>query len=147
MTQLKYESICCSLCIVYMFMVLYNTLVYNEFNSISQYPFMFSNYITVSISILIVYLFNKNTLSVINYRRLYYTCIGYIICLYLYLNIVIWTIPTYIYSFKVSQKDLFKDPSYLTYLLSLTFLTLAIITVLKKEYFKYKEILRYISVV
>jgi len=131
----------------YIFMVLYHTLIYNEFGSISQYPAMFSNYITVSMSMLTVYLFNKRTLSVINFRRLYYTCIVYNICLYLYLNIVIWAIPNYIYSFKVSQKDLFKDPSYLTYLIMLTFLTLSIITILKKEYFKRKETLRYISVV
>ena len=131
----------------YMFMVLYNTIVYNEFNNISQYPAMFSNYITVTISMLTVYLFNRKTLSVLNFRRLYYTCIAYNICLYLYLNIVIWAIPNYIYSFKVSQKDLFKDPSYLTYLLSLSFLTLTIISILKKEYFKHKETLRYISVV
>jgi hypothetical protein len=136
-----------ALCVTYIFMVLYNTLVYNEFNSISQYPAMFSNYITVSLSVLMIYLFNRRTLSVINFRRIYYVCIAYNICLYLYLNIVIWAIPNYIYSFKVSQKDLFKDPSYLTYLLSLSFLTLTIISILKKEYFKYKETLRYISVV
>ena len=128
-------------------MVLYHTIVYNEFNSISQYPAMFSNYITVSLSVLMVYLFNRRTLSVINFRRIYYVCIAYNICLYLYLNIAIWAIPNYIYSFKVSQKDLFKDPSYLTYLLSLSFLTLTIISILKKEYFKRKETLRYISVV
>ena len=133
--------------VTYIFMVLYHTLIYNEFGSISQYPAMFSNYITVSISMLTVYLFNRRTLSVINFRRLYYTCIAYNICLYLYLNIVIWAIPNYIYSFNVSQKDLFKNPSYLTYLLSLSFLTLAIIAILKKEYFKRKEALRYISVV
>jgi hypothetical protein len=131
----------------YIFMVLYHTIVYNEFNSISQYPAMFSNYITLSLSVLMVYLFNRRTLSVINFRRIYYVCIAYNICLYLYLNIAIWAIPNYIYSFKVSQKDLFKDPSYLTYLLSLTFLTVTIISILKKEYFKRKETLRYISVV
>jgi hypothetical protein len=136
-----------ALCVSYIFMVLYHTIVYNEFNSISQYPAMFSNYITVSLSVLMIYLFNRRTLSVINFRRIYYGCIAYNICLYLYLNIVIWAIPNYIYSFKVSQKDLFKDPSYLTYLLSLTFLTLTIISILKKEYFKRKETLRYISVV
>ena len=133
--------------VTYIFMVLYHTLIYNEFGSISQYPAMFSNYITVSLSVLIVYFFDRKSLSVINFRRLYYVCIAYNICLYLYLNIVIWAIPNYIYSFKVSQKDLFKDPSYLTYLLSLSFLTLAIISILKKEYFKYKETLRYLSVV
>jgi hypothetical protein len=136
-----------ALCVTHIFMVLYHTIVYNEFNSISQYPAMFSNYITLSLSVLMVYLFNRRTLSVTNFRRIYYVCIAYNICLYLYLNIVIWAIPNYIYSFKVSQKDLFKDPSYLTYLLSLSFLTLTIISILKKEYFKYKETLRYISVV
>jgi len=136
-----------ALCVTYIFMVLYHTIVYNEFNSISQYPAMFSNYITVSLSVLIVYFFDRKSLSVINFRRLYYTCIVYNICLYLYLNIVIWAIPNYSYSFKVSQNELFKDPSYLTYLFSLSFLTLTIISILKKEYFKYKETLRYISVV
>ena len=136
-----------ALCVTHIFMVLYHTIVYNEFNSISQYPAMFSNYITLSLSVLMVYLFNRRTLSVTNFRRIYYVCIAYNICLYLYLNIVIWAIPNYIYSFKVSQTDLFKDPSYLTYLLSLSFLTLTIISILKKEYFKRKETLRYISVV
>ncbi len=133
--------------IIHIFMLLYHTLVYNEFNSISQYPAMFSNYVTVSLSMLTVYFFNRRTLSVINFRRLYYVCIAYNICLYFYLNIAIWAIPNYIYSFKVTHKDLFKDPSYLTYLLSLSFLTLTIISILKKEHFKYKETLRYISVV
>ena len=76
----------CALCIAYIFIVLYHILVYNEFGSISQYPAMFSNYVTVTVSMLTVYLFNKRTLSVINFRRLYYTCIAYNICLYLYLK-------------------------------------------------------------
>ena len=147
MIELKYENIYYALCIAYNFIILFHTLIYNEFISISQYPAMFSNHITVSVSVLMVYLFNRKTLSVINFRRLYYACIAYNICLYFYLNIAIWAIPIYIYSFKVTQKDIFKDTSYLTYLLSLSFLTLTIISILKKEYFKYKETLCYISVV
>ena len=147
MNQLKYENIYYALCIGYIFIILYHTLMYNDFNSISQYPAMFSNYISISVSMITVYLFNRKKLSVISFRKLYYTCIAYNICLYLYLNIAIWAIPNYIYTFKVSQKDLFKDPSYLTYLIILSFLTLCIIAILKKEHLKYKEALRYINII
>lgn len=147
MNQLLPEHYYYILNTVYYFIILYHTYVYNDFKSISEYPAMFSNYITMFLSMITVFLFNKRKLSAINRRRLYYACIWYNICLYIYLNVAIWAIPNYIYSFKVSQKDLFKDPSYLTYLLSLSFLTLTIISILKKEYFKYKELLRYISVV
>ena len=71
--------------VTHIFMILYHTIVYNEFNSISQYPAMFSNYLTLSLSILTVYFFNRRTLSVINFRRLYYVCIAYNICLYFYI--------------------------------------------------------------
>jgi len=147
MLQLLSEHYYYILNTVYYFVILYHTYVYNEFKSISEYPFMFSNYITMFLSMITVYLFNKKKLSAINRRKLYYVCIGYNIVLYIYLNIAIWFIPNYFYSFKVVQQDLFTDPSYLSYLITLMILTLTVISILKKEYFKYKELLRYISVV
>lgn len=127
------------------FTILYNTLVYNNFDSILEYPAFFSNYITLSISLFTVHLYSKKILSVLNRRKLYYITLGYNISLFLYLNIAICLLPRYIYTFKEGQ--LFKDNSYLSYLLSLILLTFAFSSVLKKEYNKYREVVRYVTII
>ncbi len=133
--------------IVYFFTILYNTIIYNNFDSISQYPFMFMNYIIVLFSCITFLCYEKRLLSVIKFKRIYYGSIAYNVLVYMYLNLAIWTFPNYIYTFKVSQKDLFKDPSYLSYLIVLTALSISVISILKIEQNKYKETIRYINMV
>ncbi len=133
--------------IVNYFTILYNTLIYNDFDSIREYPALFFNYISLIISVFTVYLYSKKILSVLNRRKLYYISLGYNIVLYLFLNIAVWITPNYFYNFKTTQRDLFKDHSYLSYLLSIVLLTLTIISILRKEYYKYKEVIRYITII
>jgi hypothetical protein len=134
--------------LIYFFTILYNTLIYNEFDSISQYPLMFLNYILVLLSFMTFYLYEKKILTVIKFRRIYYITIGYNILVYFYLNLAIWTVPTYLYTFNTSnRKELFKDPSYLTYLIVLTLLSISMVSILKREKYRYKETIRYINMI
>ena len=136
-----------SFTVLYFFSILYNTLIYNGFESISEYPFMFMNYILVALSGMIFFCYEKKLLSVTNFRRFYYTSILYNILVYIYLNLVIWTMPTYIYTFKVTWRGLFKDASYLSYIIVLTALSISAISILKREKNKYKEAIRYINMI
>jgi len=132
--------------VLYLFSILYHILIYNNFTSISEFPVMFSNIILVFASSFTLVLYSKNKLTDINY--VYYVSIGYNVLLVLFLNISIWAIPNTLFSFKTTERNtLFKDPSYLSYLLTTIIVSVNIILGLKKEYNYIKESNKFMSIV
>jgi len=132
--------------VLYLFSILYYILIYNDFTSISEFPVMFFNLISVFASSFTLVLYSKNKLTDTNY--VYYISIGYNVLLVLFLNISIWTIPNTLFSFKTTERNtLFKDPSYLSYLLTTIIVSVNIILGLKKEYNYIKESNKFMSIV
>jgi hypothetical protein len=134
--------------ILYLFSILYHILIYNDFTSVSQFPVMFSNIILIFASSFTLVLYSKNKLTDTRYKKLYYTSIVYNVLLLLFLNISIWAIPNTVFSFKTTERNiLFKDPSYLSQLITTLIVSINIILGLKKEYKYLKESEHFMSIV
>ena len=132
--------------ILYLFSILYHILIYNDFTSVSQFPVMFSNIILVFVSTYTLVLYSKNKLTDTKYKKIYYITIGYNVLLLLFLNICIWAIPNTVFLFKTIN-TLFKDPSYLSQLITTLIVSVNIILGLKKEYKYLKESEHFMSIV
>ena len=134
--------------VLYLFSILYHILIYNDFTSISEFPVMFFNLLSVFVSSITLILYSKNKLTDTKLKKLYYISIGYNLILVLFLNISIWAIPNTLFSFKTNERNtLFKDPSYLSYLLTTIIVSINIILGLKKEYVYIKESNNFMSIV